>query len=93
MPTITLEGDANGAPHPESSAYRAKFTGKYEHRIITGGAALDERRVYAARERLVRNQWALSRFAGNQCVRRSSPENPWGFSPCGVSVRLKERRR
>jgi pimeloyl-ACP methyl ester carboxylesterase len=36
-PTITLEGDANGAPHPESSAYRAKFTGKYEHRLITGG--------------------------------------------------------
>lgn len=37
VPTITLEGDANGAPHPESSAYRAKFTGAYEHRTITGG--------------------------------------------------------
>jgi pimeloyl-ACP methyl ester carboxylesterase len=37
VPTITLEGDANGAPHPESSAYRAKFTGRYEHRIIAGG--------------------------------------------------------
>jgi pimeloyl-ACP methyl ester carboxylesterase len=37
VPTITLEGDANGAPHPESSAYRSKFTGAYEHRIITGG--------------------------------------------------------
>jgi hypothetical protein len=37
LPTITLEGDANGAPHPESSAYRAKFTGAYEHRTITGG--------------------------------------------------------
>jgi pimeloyl-ACP methyl ester carboxylesterase len=35
--TITLEGDANGAPHPESDAYRGKFTGKYEHRVITGG--------------------------------------------------------
>jgi pimeloyl-ACP methyl ester carboxylesterase len=37
VPTITMEGDANGAPHPEPAAYRAKFTGKYEHRLITGG--------------------------------------------------------
>ncbi|MEM5390108.1 alpha/beta hydrolase [Paraburkholderia phymatum] len=37
VPTITLEGDANGAPHPPSSAYAGKFTGKYEHRTITGG--------------------------------------------------------
>jgi pimeloyl-ACP methyl ester carboxylesterase len=37
VPTITLEGDANGAPHPEASAYAKKFTGEYSHRIITGG--------------------------------------------------------
>jgi len=37
VPTITLEGDANGAPHPESSAYRAHFSGTDEHRRITGG--------------------------------------------------------
>jgi pimeloyl-ACP methyl ester carboxylesterase len=37
VPTITLEGDANGAPHPEPAAYREKFAGKYEHRTITGG--------------------------------------------------------
>jgi pimeloyl-ACP methyl ester carboxylesterase len=37
VPTITLEGDANGAPHPDSSAYAWKFTGKYQHRLITGG--------------------------------------------------------
>jgi len=37
VPTITLEGDANGAPHPEPAAYRAKFSGRYEHRTITGG--------------------------------------------------------
>ena len=37
VPTITLEGDANGAPHPDASAYAAKFTGKYAHRIIQGG--------------------------------------------------------
>jgi len=37
VPTITLEGDANGAPHPEASAYAKKFTGKYSHRVISGG--------------------------------------------------------
>jgi pimeloyl-ACP methyl ester carboxylesterase len=37
VPAITLEGDANGAPHPEPAAYRDKFTGSYEHRTITGG--------------------------------------------------------
>ena len=37
MPTMTLEGDANGAPHPEASAYASKFSGRYEHRLITGG--------------------------------------------------------
>ena len=37
VPTITLEGDANGAPHPEPGAYRAKFAGKYAHRTISGG--------------------------------------------------------
>jgi pimeloyl-ACP methyl ester carboxylesterase len=36
-PTITLEGDANGAPHPEPASYARKFSGKYEHRTITGG--------------------------------------------------------
>jgi pimeloyl-ACP methyl ester carboxylesterase len=37
VPTITLEGDANGAPHPDSSAYAKKFSGKYQHRLIKGG--------------------------------------------------------
>ena len=37
MPTITLEGDANGAPQPDPSAYAKKFSGKYAHRTITGG--------------------------------------------------------
>jgi pimeloyl-ACP methyl ester carboxylesterase len=37
VPTITMEGDANGAPHPEPASYANKFTGKYEHRTITGG--------------------------------------------------------
>ena len=37
VPTITLEGDANGAPHPDPSAYAKKFSGKYLHRTINGG--------------------------------------------------------
>jgi pimeloyl-ACP methyl ester carboxylesterase len=37
VPAITLEGDANGAPHPEPAAYAGKFTGKYTHRLVAGG--------------------------------------------------------
>jgi pimeloyl-ACP methyl ester carboxylesterase len=37
VPTITMEGDANGAPHPMPEDYRARFTGPYAHRLITGG--------------------------------------------------------
>jgi len=37
VPTITMEGDANGAPHPDPAAYAKKFSGSYAHRLITGG--------------------------------------------------------
>jgi pimeloyl-ACP methyl ester carboxylesterase len=37
VPTITMEGDANGAPHPEPAAYAGKFSGRYAHRTIAGG--------------------------------------------------------
>jgi pimeloyl-ACP methyl ester carboxylesterase len=37
VPTITMEGDANGAPHPEPASYAKKFSGKYSHRNIAGG--------------------------------------------------------
>jgi len=37
VPAITMEGDANGAPHLEPSAYASKFTGKYAHRLVSGG--------------------------------------------------------
>ena len=37
VPAITLEGDANGAPHPEPDVYAKKFSGRYSHRTITGG--------------------------------------------------------
>jgi pimeloyl-ACP methyl ester carboxylesterase len=37
VPTITLEGDANGAPHPDPASYAKKFVGKYRHRLVQGG--------------------------------------------------------
>jgi pimeloyl-ACP methyl ester carboxylesterase len=37
VPTITLEGGANGAPHPDPAAYAKKFSGKYTHRFLKGG--------------------------------------------------------
>jgi len=37
VPTITMEGDSNGAPHPAPAAYQGKFSGRYEHRLIEGG--------------------------------------------------------
>jgi pimeloyl-ACP methyl ester carboxylesterase len=37
VPTITLEGDANGAPHLDPAAYAKKFSGKYSHRLVSGG--------------------------------------------------------
>jgi pimeloyl-ACP methyl ester carboxylesterase len=37
VPTITLEGDANGAPHPDEASYAKKFSGRYEHQTIRGG--------------------------------------------------------
>jgi pimeloyl-ACP methyl ester carboxylesterase len=37
VPTITMEGDANGAPHPEPSSYAKQFSGAYEFRLVTGG--------------------------------------------------------
>jgi pimeloyl-ACP methyl ester carboxylesterase len=37
VPTITLEGDANGAPHPPPSSYAKRFAGPYAHREVTGG--------------------------------------------------------
>ena len=39
VPTITLEGDANGAPHPDPAAYAKKFSGKYEHRPSPAASA------------------------------------------------------
>ncbi|HTE31924.1 MAG TPA: alpha/beta hydrolase, partial [Chryseolinea sp.] len=36
VPTITIEGDANGAPHPDAASYAGKFTGRYAHKVFKG---------------------------------------------------------
>jgi pimeloyl-ACP methyl ester carboxylesterase len=41
VPTITMEGDANGAPHPEPAAYAKRFKGKYKHELVSGGIGHD----------------------------------------------------
>jgi pimeloyl-ACP methyl ester carboxylesterase len=41
VPTITMEGDANGAPHPDPASYAKRYTGKYKHELITGGVGHD----------------------------------------------------
>jgi pimeloyl-ACP methyl ester carboxylesterase len=41
VPTITMEGDANGAPHPDPANYAGKFSGRYEHRLVSGGIGHD----------------------------------------------------
>jgi pimeloyl-ACP methyl ester carboxylesterase len=66
VPTITLEGDANGAPHPEASAYAGKFTGKYEHRVIGGGVGhnLPQEAPHAFAQAIIdADRWAPSGVA------------------------------
>jgi hypothetical protein len=58
VPTITLEGDANGAPHPDPSSYAKKFSGKYSRRLMKGGHNLPQE----ARRPLPRLSWKSTIF-------------------------------
>ncbi len=60
VPRITLEGDANGTPHPDPSAYASKFSGRYEHRLVR--AELDTICRKRRRRRLLRLSWTPSQF-------------------------------
>ncbi len=71
VPTITLEGDANGAPHPDPSAYASKFSGKYQHRNISGGIGHNLRR--RRRRRLRR------RFSTSQSFRLAEAREPLSY--------------
>ncbi len=67
VPTITLEGDANGAPHPDPSAYAKKFSGKYAHRTHHGRHRAQPAAGSAAglRRRRPRGRWSLNQCAGS----------------------------
>ena len=71
VPTITTEGANNGAPHPAPASYRAKFTGKYEHRDLPGAVNITRRR--RIRRRLCRRWWTPivcnPRLAGGATLR------------------------
>jgi pimeloyl-ACP methyl ester carboxylesterase len=56
VPTITLEGDANGAPHPDPSSYAKRFSGKYANRTITGGIGSSR----SLRQGHCRRRWLLN---------------------------------
>ena len=75
VPTITLEGDANGAPHPEPGAYAKKFSGKYSHRTITGGIGhnLPQEAPQAFAEAVDRRRRSLT---GPTPPRQKKPQNP-----------------
>ncbi|MBB4859283.1 pimeloyl-ACP methyl ester carboxylesterase [Novosphingobium chloroacetimidivorans] len=66
VPTITMEGDANGAPHPEPASYRARFTSRYEHRLIRGG---DRAQSPAGGAEGVRRGYPVGRFRSLRCIR------------------------
>ena len=70
VPTITLEGDANGAPHPDPSSYAEKFSGKYSHRTIEGGVGHNlPQEAPEAFADAVLEVWAV---AGDEPVRRAT---------------------
>ena len=89
VPTITLEGDANGAPHPQPSAYARKFAGKYAHRAITGGIGhnLPQEAPQAFAEAVIDvDRGALS-------GRREGPQAPDLQGPAGDGAGLTVSRR
>lgn len=68
VPVITMEGDANGAPHLEPSAYARKFSGRYSHRTIEGGIGhnLPKEAPQAFAEAVVNITAGLTRFDHSQ---------------------------
>ena len=94
VPTITMEGDANGAPHPPPQAYRAKFTGRYEHRTVSGGIGhnlpQEAPRAFAQAMLDVANSVTPRRRAP---ARRAAPGSARRRDICGSRRRPGRRRR
>jgi pimeloyl-ACP methyl ester carboxylesterase len=82
VPTITLEGDANGAPHPEPGAYAGRFTGWYGHRTIAGGVGhnLPQEAPQAFADAILEvSSWAMT--PARSPVRRLAGTPPTGPVP------------
>jgi pimeloyl-ACP methyl ester carboxylesterase len=76
VPTITLEGDANGAPHPDPSAYARKFSGKYSHRTLSGGIGHNlPQEAPEAFAKAVSTRWRSSRESATRTGRRGTPNS------------------
>jgi pimeloyl-ACP methyl ester carboxylesterase len=71
VPTITMEGDANGAPHPPPASYRGRFTGKYEFRLISGGVG--HNLPQEAPQAFAKAVTDVDRMQGAGALRRSRP--------------------
>ena len=87
VPAITLEGDANGAPHADPSAYAAKFSGPYSHRTIEGGIGhnLPRRRPAAFADAVLARRWRRGELVRQ---RQSTP----GRCPSRASSRASTAR-
>ncbi len=81
VPTITLEGDANGAPAPDAGAYAKKFTGKYAHRVIKGGVGHNPPQEAP-------QAFAESRRRGRRLLSSAAPPSP---SKGGGAGRISRR--
>lgn len=99
VPTITLEGDANGAPHREPDAYAKRFTGSYAHRTITGGIGQNLPQPssigYRARERTPKeaasSDWAGRGRGSDRSARRRGRGRPCSGTAFPEPARLRRR--
>jgi len=81
VPTITLEGDGDGAPHADASAYAGKFSGKYEHRVIEGPASARSSGIEVGMGRVAAASSAACAGPRRACGRRRPVEHQrfhWG---------------
>ena len=90
MPSISLEGDANGAPHPDAGSYADKFTGMYEHRVIGGGVGhnLPQEAPQAFAQAVMASKLTTPGVAFGAQVERPGPHPVPGRHQCpGLEVR------
>jgi len=87
VPTITMEGDANGAPHSEPAAYARKFTGRYAHRLIKGGIGHTCRRKRRGCSPRRLSTWTASHRRERRAQRVARISRAWFVAICIALVR------